>query len=445
MLQNSFININGTAMNLGSSYAINASGISGLGTASTKDIPASGDASTTQVVYGTDTRLTNSRTPNTHASTHASGGSDALSLSASQISSGTLTVGQGGTGATAFTSGNALIGNGTGAVTTVLVANDGSASAIVKSGTAGLITTGSAGLAIKGSASGTSTLTAFSTGGGTQVIPPQAGTLVSTGMINSNAQVTYSMLSPAPSSTGGNSTLLVTDSSGNLTLAGTVTLSGTISANSTTITATELSYIDGVTSNLQTQLNAKAPTASPTFTGTVTNSDTISGGGITGASISSSSIYDNVTLGSSPYTTVGTVALGLTAWNSWTPTLSWTLNGFSNSSEYKTVGKTVYFNFSVSSTGTITPSGTFTFTLPVQPTQGGYVYGNWQVGSVNYPISASFNPVNTTASVSVPTATSTTANTALSSLALTSSIIPLGTVTTSANRSINISGFYEVA
>jgi hypothetical protein len=183
---------------------------------------------------------------------------------------------------------------------------------------------------------------------------------------------------------------------------------------------------------------------------TLVNNGTISGGtvsgaGITGASISGSGLYDDVTLGSSPSTTAGTVALGLTAWNSWTPTLSWTLNSSTNSSEYKTVGKTVYFNFSVASTGTITPSGTFTFTLPVQPTQGGYVYGNWQVGSVNYPISASFNSSNTTATVYVPTATSVTANTALSSLALTSAIIPLGATTTAANRTINISGFYEVA
>lgn len=34
------------------------------------------------------------------------------------------------------------------------------------------------------------------------------------------------------------------------------------------VTATELGYLDGVTSAVQTQLNAKAPTASPTFTGT---------------------------------------------------------------------------------------------------------------------------------------------------------------------------------
>lgn len=36
------------------------------------------------------------------------------------------------------------------------------------------------------------------------------------------------------------------------------------------VSSTELGYIDGVTSAVQTQLNAKAPTASPTFTGTAT-------------------------------------------------------------------------------------------------------------------------------------------------------------------------------
>ena len=37
-----------------------------------------------------------------------------------------------------------------------------------------------------------------------------------------------------------------------------------------TATTAELNYVDGVTSAIQTQLDAKAPTASPTFTGTVT-------------------------------------------------------------------------------------------------------------------------------------------------------------------------------
>lgn len=37
-----------------------------------------------------------------------------------------------------------------------------------------------------------------------------------------------------------------------------------------TVTTTELNYVSGVTSAIQTQIDAKAPTASPTFTGTVT-------------------------------------------------------------------------------------------------------------------------------------------------------------------------------
>ena len=42
-----------------------------------------------------------------------------------------------------------------------------------------------------------------------------------------------------------------------------------------TLTVTELNYVDGVTSSIQTQLDAKAPTANPTFTGTV-NASTVS-------------------------------------------------------------------------------------------------------------------------------------------------------------------------
>jgi hypothetical protein len=43
-----------------------------------------------------------------------------------------------------------------------------------------------------------------------------------------------------------------------------------IAGTSVTATAAELNFVDGVTSNVQTQLNTKAPLASPTFTGTVT-------------------------------------------------------------------------------------------------------------------------------------------------------------------------------
>ena len=57
-----------------------------LGTAAALNVPASGNASTSQVVLGTDTRLSDSRTPQPHASTHASAGSDPISISASQVS-----------------------------------------------------------------------------------------------------------------------------------------------------------------------------------------------------------------------------------------------------------------------------------------------------------------------------------------------------------------------
>lgn len=40
-----------------------------LGTSAAKNIPATGDASATEVVYGTDTRLTNARTPSSHNNT----------------------------------------------------------------------------------------------------------------------------------------------------------------------------------------------------------------------------------------------------------------------------------------------------------------------------------------------------------------------------------------
>jgi len=68
------------------------------------------------------------------------------------------------------------------------------------------------------------------------------------------------------------------DTSGNAATATTAT-----TLTGLTSTVAELNYSDGVTSNIQTQLNAKAPIASPTFTGTVTSptfnaTDTSSGG-----------------------------------------------------------------------------------------------------------------------------------------------------------------------
>ena len=48
----------------------------------------------------------------------------------------------------------------------------------------------------------------------------------------------------------------------------TTTIPTTLTDFGVTATASELNYVDGVTSNIQTQLNAKATTESPTLTGT---------------------------------------------------------------------------------------------------------------------------------------------------------------------------------
>lgn len=64
-----------------------ARGKLGLGTSATLNVPASGDASATQVVLGTDTRLTNSRTPTSH--THAAGDVNSGTFDIARIPTGT--------------------------------------------------------------------------------------------------------------------------------------------------------------------------------------------------------------------------------------------------------------------------------------------------------------------------------------------------------------------
>lgn len=52
--------------------------LTGYGTAASKNVPASGDASATQVVLGNDTRLTDTRDPKSHATSHRCTGADAV-------------------------------------------------------------------------------------------------------------------------------------------------------------------------------------------------------------------------------------------------------------------------------------------------------------------------------------------------------------------------------
>jgi hypothetical protein len=70
----------------------------------------------------------------------------------------------------------------------------------------------------------------------------------------------------------GTTTAQTLDISGNVDVDGTLETDA-LSLNGVTVTSTaaELNYVDGVTSNIQTQLDAKAPTANPTFTGSFTS------------------------------------------------------------------------------------------------------------------------------------------------------------------------------
>lgn len=67
------------------------SAVTDAGTAASRDVPASGNASSSQVVLGSDTRLSDSRTAASHASSHRSTGAD---YPAPVILSPTLSAGQ---------------------------------------------------------------------------------------------------------------------------------------------------------------------------------------------------------------------------------------------------------------------------------------------------------------------------------------------------------------
>lgn len=70
-----------TPANIGAATASHThtlSAITDAGTAASRNAPSSGDATASQVVLGNDTRLTNNRTPSSHASSHQVAGADAV-------------------------------------------------------------------------------------------------------------------------------------------------------------------------------------------------------------------------------------------------------------------------------------------------------------------------------------------------------------------------------
>lgn len=116
-----------------------------------------------------------------------------------------------------------------------------------------------------------------------------------TGLVDSvQASLDLKANSASPSLTnaalGGTTTTI---SSVNTNISGNVTLPSTTSIGA--VTSAEIGYVDGVTSPIQTQLDAKAPIASPAFTGTATVPKIIVG--TTNNTDSDSSVLVNGTLG----------------------------------------------------------------------------------------------------------------------------------------------------
>ena len=87
------------------------------------------------------------------------------------------------------------------------------------------------------------------------------------------------------------------------------------------VSNTEIGYLNGVTSSIQTQLNAKAPTADPTFTGTVS--------GVTKAHVGLGNV-DNTSDANKPVSSATQTALDLKA-NLNAPTFTGTVSGITKS------------------------------------------------------------------------------------------------------------------
>jgi hypothetical protein len=79
------------------------SGTPSLGTAAPLNVPVAGDAAAGEVVKGNDSRLTNTRTPVAHKTSHEPGGGDAMAVDAAAATGSLRTL---GTGALQATAGN---------------------------------------------------------------------------------------------------------------------------------------------------------------------------------------------------------------------------------------------------------------------------------------------------------------------------------------------------
>ena len=138
---------------------------------------------------GNDARLSNSRTPTAHAATHGAAGSDPITITSAQISgsltqnttgtasnvTGTVAAANGGTGQTAYTNGQLLIGNATGGLT----------KATLTAGANVTITNGDGAITIAatGGGGGSGTVTSVDVSGGTTGLTTSGGPVTGSGTI----------------------------------------------------------------------------------------------------------------------------------------------------------------------------------------------------------------------------------------------------------------------
>jgi hypothetical protein len=197
------------------------------------------------------------------------------------------------------------------------------------------------------------------------------------------------------------------DAANTLTLAVDTT---TIQARVTGVSDTEIGYLDGVTSAIQTQMDAKAPLASPTFTGTVVLPSTVNGPGIgTSVNLLSTTTSGDITLGLAQTTgnvtigggsarTTGSVLIGTGATSTGTKTIN-IGTGSTGGTTAITIGSSSGATSNITLNGTVTAANNLVVTgdLTVNGTTTNLNSTNLVIEDKNIVLADVATPTNTTA------------------------------------------------
>ena len=161
-----------------------------------------------------------------------------------------------------------------------------------------------------------------------------------------------------------------------------------------TATATELNYVDGVTSAIQTQLDAKAPLANPTFTGTLVLPSTVNGPSVstsvnllfptTGGHITlgGSQTTGNLTIGGGTQRTTGVIGIGTGVTTTGTKTINLG-TGSTGGTTAITIGSADGATSNIALNG-ITTATTLNLTNALGPIYGGTGLTSYSSGDILY-------------------------------------------------------------